>query len=593
MHLRPIIAAALLLGSAAPLAAQDVLIEVVELSNGKPIVGASVSLTDDHGNSVLGNFSDQGGHTVLHAPGAGTYIVRADKLGYDTWNSVILHVAGAPIHVRAGMTPMRNPPTVIARSETQCQLLTAPGTTAGDLWVEIRKALTANALTEAKGLVPLDVDIYERTLDANLAVVAERTEQRTRIGRRPAIGISWDQVDSARRGAVAGGEVYRAPDAATLVSDQFVKSHCFAAIRGYGPELGLTGLEFKPARIGSQPELTGVLWLDPKSNALRSLNFDYVNLPIPLRVARTNGRVEFEQLPGGQWIVPRWYIRMPRVSQIVSSPIGSPAVSRDTLLGYQEVGGTSRVAGSEPAATSSTATGANVSSSTNEKASGDASGEAAAADSSGTATTPAVAQSTITGIVYDSTTGRPLENVRVSTGAGRFKTVTTSGGRYQLAVDGALADSIVFEHPRLRLYHVAERVQSIALPSGSHGQANVLIPSYATLRKTLCGENETGTEAQGIAAGYVRDAAGNPVPHAHVWSTWQILWVEQNGKLVSANQQRVVETDTNSDGSYLMCGFTRGAKITAKVGMAGRNMIQENLVIPPNMVLEHDFRFDR
>jgi hypothetical protein len=167
--------------------------------------------------------------------------------------------------------------------------------------------------------------------------------------------------------------------------------------------------------------------------------------------------------------------------------------------------------------------------------------------------------------------------------------VTGTGGHYALAVDGAISDSIVFEHPRLRLYRVADRVQAISLPAGSHGQANVLVPSYGTIRRTLCGQNETGTEAQGIAAGYVRDASGNPVPRAHVWATWQILWVEQHGKLVSTNQQRTVETDTGSDGSYLMCGFTRGAQVTAKVGIAGRSTVEEKVTIPSNMVLEHDF----
>jgi len=88
----------------------------------------------------------------------------------------------------------------------------------------------------------------------------------------------------------------------------------------------------------------------------------------------------------------------------------------------------------------------------------------------------------------------------------------------------------------------------------------------------------------------VRDAAGRPVPNAHVWATWQILWVEQNGRLVSTNQQRTVETDTGSDGSYLMCGFTRGAQITAKVAMAGRGTVTEKVLLPANMVLEHDFR---
>jgi len=555
MHLRPFLVAAAFVVVGTRLAAQEVIVEVVELSNGKPIVGANVSLVDDHGMSLFGNFSDQGGHTALRAPSGGRYVVRADKVGYDSWSSVILYVVGAAIHVRIGMSPSRNPPTVIARSETACQLLTPPGTPAGDLWVEMKKALTATALTEAQGLVPLDVDLYERALDRNLGVVSERKEQRSRIARRPATGISWDQIDSARRGAVAGGDVYRAPEAATLVSDQFVKNHCFAAIRGYGPETGLTGLEFKPAKVGSLPELTGILWLDPKANSLRSLNFDYVNLPIPLRIARTTGRVEFQQLPGGQWIVPRWYIRMPRVAQVTST---------DSLLGYQEVGGTSRPAGTAAPSSAETAV-----ISTDED------------------TGP---QSFISGVVYDSTTGTPLNGVQVSTGGGRFKTTTSAGGHYELAIDGPLSDTIVFEHPRLRLYRVADRVQSISLPSGSRAQANVLVPSYGTLRKRLCGQNETATESQGIAAGYVRDAAGNPVPNAHVWATWQILWVEQNGRLVSTNLQRTVETDTGSDGSYLMCGFTRGAQITAKVGMAGKGTVQEKVVLPANMVLEHDFR---
>ncbi|MGH7604994.1 MAG: carboxypeptidase regulatory-like domain-containing protein [Gemmatimonadaceae bacterium] len=587
MHLRSILPVVMAIVVATPLAAQDVLIEVVELSTGKPIVGASVLLLDDHGNSVLGNFSDQGGHTVLPAPGSGAYVVQVDKVGYDRWNSVLLHVTGQPIHVRAGVAPTRNPPTMVTRSETSCQQLGAPGNPTGDLWAEIQKALSASAMTEAKGLVPIDVDLYERTLDRSLAIVAERTEQRLHIGRRPALGISWDQVDSARRSAVAGGDVYRAPDAALMVSEQFVKSHCYAAIRGYGPEIGLTGLEFKPARIGFQPELTGVLWLDPKSNLLRSLNFDYVNLPVPLRIARTSGRVEFQQLPGGQWIVPRWYIRMPRVARVASPDAGSATAARDTLIGYQEVGGAARPAGT-PAPATGIASGASAAASS---VTSGVSPSAAppATDSATRGASPPASQSVITGIVYDSSTSRPLAGVEVWTGGGRFKTVTGAGGHYALAVDGAISDSIVFEHPRLRLYRVADRVQTISLPAGSHGQANVLVPSYGTIRRTLCGQNETGTEAQGIAAGYVTDASGNPVPRAHVWATWRILWVDQNGKLVSTNQQRTVETDTGSDGSYLMCGFTRGAQITAKVGIAGHSTVEENVVLPSSMVLEHDF----
>ncbi|MEO8908902.1 MAG: carboxypeptidase regulatory-like domain-containing protein [Gemmatimonadaceae bacterium] len=580
MHLRPILLVAAAFVAGARLAAQEVLIEVVELSNGKPIVGANVSLVDDHGMGLAGNFSDQGGHTVLRAPAPGLYSVRADKIGYESWSSVQLHVLPTQIHVLVGMAVTRNPQLVIPRTEAACQSLSTVGTPAGDLWVEIRKALTASALTEAQGLVPLDVDLYERSLDRNLDVVGQRTEQRSRIARRPAVGISWDQVDSTRRAAVTGGDVYRAPDAATLVSDDFVKSHCYAAIRGYGPEAGLSGLEFKPAKIGSLPELTGVLWMDPKGNMLRSLNFDYVNLPVPLRVARTSGRLEFQQLPGGQWIVPRWYIRLPRVSQVRSTEVGSPVVLRDTLVGFQEAGGTSRPAGTK-ASSSVAAVVPPVSAdsvSPNENV----------ADSAAAAPVP---RSLITGIVYDSTTGRGLKDVQVSTGGGKFRTTTNAAGRYALATDVSLTDTLVFEHPRLRLFRISEQMRPVSLPSGAQGEVNLVMPSYKTLRARFCGQNETGTETQGLAAGFVRDAAGNPVANAHVWATWQVLWVQQNGRLVSTNQQRTVETDTGSDGSYLMCGFSRGTKIIGKVGMAGRSTIQENLEIPASLVLEHDFRF--
>ena len=572
MQLRSIILAAAIASIGGRAGAQDVRIEVVEAATGKPVVGASVAIIDTTGALLGGGFSDQRGHIELPHPARAPFRVRADKGSYDTWTSVQLQPAGKPIHIRVGMTPTRTP-TMVVQTVTTCQQLGGPGSPAGDLWVELRKALTASALTEAQGLVPLDVELYERVLDRDLGVVSERTEQRTRIPRRPVTGISWDQLDSARRTDATGAEVYRAPDAATLLSDQFVKSHCFAAIRGYGAENGLTGLEFKPAKVGGLPELTGVIWADPRANTLRYLNFDYVNLPIPLRVARTTGRVDFQQLTGGQWIVPRWYIRMPRTARVTSTNVGAPAVVRDSLVGYQEVGGAAR-----PAGTASSAANRNPTRIAGEVVEAPAASE------------PSATQSVLTGVVYDSTTGRPLKGVQVSTGGGRFKAVTSDGGRFELAVDGGLSDKVIFDHPRLRLFRIAERVQTISVPAGSRGQAFVIVPSYLTLRKRLCGQNETGTDAQGMAVGYVTDAAGNPARNAHVWATWQIQWMEQNGRLVATNQQRTVETDTGPDGSYMMCGFTKGAQVTAKVGMAGKNTVEEKLAIPSSMVLEHDFR---
>ena len=559
MRLKFIFSASILALIAARASAQDLHVEVVEAATGKPVIGANVSLFDSAGTIPLfGGFSDQNGRIDLRAPMRGQYRVRADKIGFDTWTSVQLAVVDRTVYVRAGMAPTRTPATLIARNENVCQQMVGPGTAVGDLWTEIKKALTASAVTESQGLVPLDVDLYERTLDLNGGVISERAEQRNKISRRPVLGISWDQIDTTKRNDAAGTDVFRAPDAATLVSDQFVKSHCFAAIRGYGAETGLTGLEFKPARVGGLPELTGVLWLDPRTNTLRALNFDYVNLPIPLRVARTSGRLEFDQLPSGQWIVPRWYIRMPRLGR---------AASRDTLIGYQEVGGIARPAGSPRPTAASQATNASR------------------------VSTEPTGQTIISGFVYDSTTNSGLANVRVWTAGGRYKALTNAAGRYELTIDGPINDSLVFDHPRLRLLNVPNVVQAVSLPSGGRGQSYLIVPSYATLRASVCGRNVTGTDSQGLVAGYVRDAAGKPIARAHVWASWPMQWVEQNGRLVASNRQMTVETDTNADGAYLMCGFNRGAQVTVKVGAAGHNTMEERFLLPGSMVLERDFRF--
>ncbi|HMI55542.1 MAG TPA: carboxypeptidase-like regulatory domain-containing protein, partial [Gemmatimonadaceae bacterium] len=201
MQLQPIILVAATILVASAVRAQEVRVEVVEASTGKPLVGANVSLFDSAAAVPLGGgFTDQNGRIDLRAPSRGPYRLRADKAGYDGWLSVQLHLGARPILVRAGMAPTRSPATVVSRSESACQQLTGPGTAAGDLWVEMKKALTASALTEAQGLVPLDVDLYERVLNKDLEVVSERAEQRARVSRRPVTGISWDQLDPARRG---------------------------------------------------------------------------------------------------------------------------------------------------------------------------------------------------------------------------------------------------------------------------------------------------------------------------------------------------------------------------------------------------------
>jgi hypothetical protein len=76
---------------------------------------------------------------------------------------------------------------------------------------------------------------------------------------------------------------------------------------------GLIGLAFEPARKRRVADVKGVLWLDAATAELRHLEFTYTNLPWDVPASRVGGRVEFEQLASGVWIVRRWYVRAPRM----------------------------------------------------------------------------------------------------------------------------------------------------------------------------------------------------------------------------------------------------------------------------------------
>lgn len=531
--------------------AQEVRVEVVKHADGQPIRGALVTVIPERESQPIGRFSDADGRVAFTTPRRGGYRVRAEKVGYDTWSSVVLVPASAPTRVRAGMKPrsLRLPP-VAGRGETHCSNFTEQATAASDMWGEIRKALAANSVTESQGLAPLDIERYDRTTDANGTVISEHTERRRGNSIRP---YNIIELPAAASGPSALATL-SVPEAGTLLSDDFINTHCFTAVRGTGPQNGLLGLELKPAKLGNKPDLSGVLWLDPTTYSLRHFIFDYVNIPVSLRAGRANGRVDYEQLASGEWIVARWQLKIPRGAK-------GAAPGKSAITGYHEIGGFARSTGSHVLAVP-------------------AAGVSAGAASGFTR---------ISGSVLDGTTDKPLSGVEVSTFSGSHKTTTNLGGGYELLVDGAVADSLVFEHPRLRLLRV-QQVLPVSVVSGGQAQVSIVIPNFTALRQALCPGSGSRLKPTGLAIGYVRDQGGNPVADAQVAATWQLLWIEEKGRLVATNQQRRVDVRTNADGAYLVCGFTRDAPVALGVITDGRLRVEDRVSVPRNLIIEHDFR---
>lgn len=73
--------------------------------------------------------------------------------------------------------------------------------------------------------------------------------------------------------------VFHAPDAAVLLSDTFLDTHCFRLQSAHRAHVGMVGLAFEPVRGTRTPDVHGVLWMDAESAELRLLEYGYGDLP--------------------------------------------------------------------------------------------------------------------------------------------------------------------------------------------------------------------------------------------------------------------------------------------------------------------------
>jgi hypothetical protein len=511
--LRPALLLACLLAPL-PLAAQAVRGSVVAESGGAPVPGAMVLLLDTSGKMRAGALTGADGRFSLAAPAPGTYVLRAERVGHASAVSPTLSLkAGETVEQRL-VAPAQAVALagISVRAGRRCQVRPEEGEAAATLWTEARKALNAAAWARDARQSTYEVVRFDRELDpGSLRVLRDDRRTGTAVTTHPFASIPADSL--SRRGFVQtgpSGTFYYAPDALVLLSDTFLDDHCFRVSEG-GAE-GLVGLAFEPVRGRDVPEVRGVFWLDRGSAELRWLEYDYVGLPGELPEGKLGGRVEFERLPTGAWLVSRWAIRMPRLARETertretTGSTGGAARVRERLVGIQETGGEVRVAGSRA---------------------------------------PAAARLALGGSVYDSLRAAPLAGAsvflsgtvhRATAGAdGRFRVEDVPEGEYQVS----------FSHPSLEALGVSPPVRGVTLRGGEPPALELAVPSAATLAAALC-------PGGGAAlAGVVRDPAGEPVQGARVLLTWA-----RGGR---------AEATTDARGGYRACGIPAGAAVAAEV----------------------------
>jgi Carboxypeptidase regulatory-like domain len=301
-----------------PLAGQTIHGTILEEGSSHPVAGGFVVLLGTDGAQRAATLSDVQGRFHLVAPGPGEYGLGVDRIGYLSVRTPVFPLpAGQTIEYRLSV---RVEPVELAgidvEVDTECRLRPGEERASARVWEEARKALNATAWTQRKGLLRYAVRSTERQLDPwTQKVEGEQTHTRHGVSRgSPYVAL---EVTRLAEGGFAhlDGEthVYYAPDAMTLLSDWFLDYHCFRVVPSSEGQPGLVGLAFEPATDGELVDLRGILWLDQETAELSHLDFDYTGLPPSMGRVEAGGRIDFERLPSGEWIVPRWRIRMPVV----------------------------------------------------------------------------------------------------------------------------------------------------------------------------------------------------------------------------------------------------------------------------------------
>lgn len=513
------------------LSAQSVLVQVTESDTGAPVVGAFVSLLTESGDVLRSALTNASGRFLFPLPEAGTFRVKAEMIGRETQVSSPVTIRGAEsasVDLALGIhaIPLEG---IQVEAEEQCRIRPDEAPRIARVWEEARKALTVQAWAENEGLYSLAISTYERHLDARgMKVEGERREATTLFTRTPFVSLPAEDLMSGGfiRPATTGGHEYYGPDATVLLSDLFLDTHCFR-LRRSGDLPSSIGLGFEPARRGEEADIEGTLWLDQETAALQFLEYAYTRSPFKEGEGLAGGRVEFEAMPNGAWIVNQWWIRAPILAQHLDLVRAGDSGIRVT--GILETGG--EVTGiSAPG-------GPRVS----EKPRG-----------------------SLTGTVWDSTRAAPLGGATVYLSGTQYAGVSDVEGRFHMEGIPEGLYSAGFTHPRLDTLGIFPAGKEVTVRVGETTEMDFGVPTSETILLESCraqagaarsdpGGGGQGQGSGGVLTGVVlSQAGGEPVPAARVRLEWQE--VRRTDPVVQAKDQWM-EVFTDSQGRYAACGI--------------------------------------
>lgn len=281
---------------------------------GEPVQGAMVLLLDASKEVRSGFLTDPEGRFSLRAPEPGRYTVQAERIGVETVSAVVEFQGAETLYLDLDtkMVPLALDGLVVSGS-SRCLVRPDEGLQVARIWEEARKALSNQEWMSRGGFLRYQVTHYRRELDLDGNPLGEAMRgDKTLVGRTPIRSLPAEDLSLSGyvRQMEDGSYEYYGPDARALLSESFVDTHCLRLVESE-VDPALIGLAFEPTRRHDRPDIAGTFWLDRSTGKLKLLTFRYTWAPWSEAQGAARGRVEFEDLPTGAWVIRRWWIRMP------------------------------------------------------------------------------------------------------------------------------------------------------------------------------------------------------------------------------------------------------------------------------------------
>lgn len=455
---------------------------------------AMIVLEDRNGNEIQRALSRSNGLFQLNAPAAGSYRLRAERIGYATTRSDYFDlVAGETLTQNlVAAVEVITLEGLVAGGERKCTVRPEEGLAVTRVWDEARKALSAAAWTQERGYYQYEMrNIVRRLEPESRKVLDEQQSYNRAYTQAPYVSRPADSLVNGGFARITPREsVYWAPDAEVLLSDAFLDTHCFNLKTDAQDAPGLIGLAFEPVSGRRLPDIGGTLWLDLATSRLERLDYTYRNLNLPRTILTSGigGTLEFEALPNGTWIVNRWRISMPKAgmgTNVLSG--GGTAILEEIIV---QGGDVIRVHDNERTVLESDLGGG------------------------------------IAGMVRDSLRAG-LPDARVYVVGTGIESFTDPEGKFQLVGLDAGVYSVTFSHPYLDPYgYIPEPFDvEVLADTDTPAQVSFTAPRMAGIKRGMCRDVErpetpasggVGGSRIGILIGQVTDADGNPVPNAMV-----------------------------------------------------------------------------